>query len=77
MGVGAVLTVNEAAALLPVADRAARGWLRREGLVSQLDGRPVVVWAAVLAALRRGADPQTPEPAAAPMRLPRVRLDPL
>ena len=77
MGVGAVLTVNEAAALLPVADSDARLWLRRRGLVSSLDGRPVVVWAAVLAAIRSGDGPDEPPAARRSTPLPRVALDPL
>ncbi len=77
MGAGAVLTVNEAAALLPVSDPAARLWLRQRDLIRSLDGRPVVVWADVLDALRAGAEPAE---AASPVRvvgLRRVRLDPL
>lgn len=79
MGAGAVLTVAEAAALLPIADAAARRWLRAEGLVSQLEGRAVVVWAAVLSALRAGAEPTATQARGSPRgaALPRVRLDPL
>jgi hypothetical protein len=77
MGAGAVLTLNEAAALLPVSDSDARGWLRRAGLVSFLSGRPVVVWAAVLAELRAGAEPGDSAPPPALVPFPRVNLDPL
>ena len=42
LGAGAVLTVSEASALLPVADCDARAWLRRLGLVRYLEGRQVV-----------------------------------
>lgn len=77
MGRGAVLTLNQAAAMLPVSDSTARRWLRRAGLVSHLDGRPVVVWAAVLAELRAGADPAALSAPATIAPLPRVTLDPL
>lgn len=68
---GAVLTEAEAVALLPVRDSDARAWLRSQGLVRQLAGRPVVRWADVLDALAgdRRPEPRPPAPA-----LPRVRL---
>jgi hypothetical protein len=48
-------------------------WLRARGLVSDLDGRPVVVWANVCAVLASGDDPDDGNaPPAAP--LPRVAL---
>ena len=75
MGAGAVLTVNEAAHLLPVADAVARAWLRREGLIATLEEKPVVCWADVLDALRPGKHPDDP-----PLRkrkLPRVELKPI
>ena len=78
LGVGAVLTVAEAAALLPVADRDARSFLRRKGLVRDLDGRAVVRWLDVLDALAADAGPASPAPslpAGPPLR--RARLDPI
>lgn len=81
MGAGAVLTVGEAAALLPVADGEARAWLRDRGLVRSLLGRDVVRWIDVLDALRAGDAPATEGPVPARRRatkpadtLPRVRL---
>ena len=75
MGPGAVLTVNEAAHLLPLADAKARAWLRREGLVVSLDEREVVCWADVLDALRTDRGPDDPPPRK--RRLPRVPLKPI
>lgn len=75
MGSGAVLTVAEAAALLPVADADARRWLHGAGLVRRLAGRPVVVWADVHDALRRGDSPQEPATTRAPLNLRRVKLN--
>lgn len=76
LGVGAVLTVNEAAALLPIGDRDARAWLRDRGLVRSLAGRDVVRWLDVLDALGAGEEPavEPPRPAPRAERLPRVRL---
>ncbi len=75
MGPGAILTVNEAAHLLPVADAAARAWLRREGLIVTLEEKPVVCWADVLDALRAGKHPDDPHPRK--RKLPRVELKPI
>lgn len=75
MGPGAVLTVNEAAHLLPVADAAARAWLRREGLIVTLETKELVCWADVLAALR--ADNHPTETPPKKRRLPRVTLKPI
>jgi len=75
MGPGAILTVNEAAHLLPVADAAARAWLRREGLIVTLDDKPVVCWADVLAELSAGKNPDGPP--TRKRRLPRVKLKPI
>lgn len=76
LGVGAVLTVNEAAALLPIGDRDARAWLRDRGLVRSLTGRDVVRWIDVLDELRAGDVPATEAPRVASRTgpLPRVRL---
>ena len=75
MGPGAILSVTEAAGLLPLADTAARAWLRREGLIVTLEEKPVVCWADVLAALRVGKNPDDQPPRK--RRLPRVTLKPI
>jgi len=77
MGPGAVLTVNEAAGLLPVSDREARLWLAGRGLIRDLAGRPVVVWRDVLAALSEGEDPEGSTSPPLFLPLPRVSLKPL
>lgn len=74
MGAGAVLTVAEAAALLPVADADARRWLHGAGLVRRLAGRAVVVWADVHDALRSSDGPEAPRAEAAAPALRRVKL---
>jgi hypothetical protein len=56
LGAAAVLSEAQAVALLPMNDREARRWLRHNGLVHDLDGRRVVVWGAVLAAITREND---------------------
>lgn len=56
---GAILPPSVAARLLPMGDAAALAWLKREQLVRSVDGRDVVVWADVLAAL-----PECPRDAA-------------
>ena len=66
---GAILSIQKAAELLPIAERDARRWLRRCGLVRDLAGRPVVVWQDVIEAL---ANPPDPPPKAAALR--RVKL---
>ncbi len=77
LGVGAVLTLSQAARLLPVSSADARRWLRGRGLVSDLDGREVVLWLNVCRALAAGDDPDDDgnAPPAAP--LPRVKLAPI
>lgn len=77
MGPGAVLSVSEAAAMLPVKDSEARAWLRSRGLVRDLEGRAVVCWRDVLAELGAGDGPVVVDATPAVVRLPRVRLDPL
>lgn len=77
MGSGAVLSLSEAAAMLPVADRDARAWLRARCLLRDLDGREVVVWEDVLGALRAGEGPSVMDATPTLVRVPRVRLDPL
>mgnify|MGYP007046922749 CR=1 FL=1 len=49
---GAILSLEKASELLPIAKRDARTWLRQRGLVRDLEGRDVVVWADVIAALQ-------------------------
>lgn len=79
LGMGAVLTPQAAAELLPWRDRDARAWLHRAGIVREVDGHHVVIWADVVEALR-AADERRKEPPPAPRprkakRLPRdVRL---
>ena len=51
LGAAAILSLSDAAALLPIGDADARAWLRESGLVRQLQGRHVVAWADVLAAI--------------------------
>jgi len=48
VGLGSILRVSHAAALLPISDRRAREWLRDQQLVLDLDGKPIVVWRAVV-----------------------------
>ena len=72
IGSGAILTAEETAQLLPLADKAARDWLRDQGLVRYMAGRPVVVWADVQATL---AVKPAEEPQCAPTsRLRRKKL---
>lgn len=73
MGAGALLTLQQACALLPVGDAAGRRWLRDHGLIRHIDGRPVVAWADVLAEVKAGSDPASP-PVALPRPLPFGRL---
>jgi len=65
----AVVSVGQAARLLPIAERDGRRWLRTRGLVRDLDGRSVVVWGDVVRELGRPAD----EPPAT-RALPREKL---
>lgn len=75
MGLGAILSLAEAAAVLPIADYDARRWLRELGLVRNIDGRAVVVWLDVVEELRRGPPSAAPGAKQPPRRrLPRVRL---
>lgn len=57
LGADAVLPLQQAAALLPMADREAREWLRDRGLVRQLAGRDVVIWGDITDALRANETP--------------------
>lgn len=62
---GDVLRVSEAARALPIRTADALGWLRSRGLVHDLLGREVVIWADVLVALREGV-PAAPPPTTRP-----------
>ena len=73
LGAGALLTLNEAARLLPMSSGDARLWLRDSRLVVDLDGRPVVVWGDVLNHLRTLHE-DTPRRVVPTLR--RVSLDP-
>lgn len=54
LGVAAVVSVAEAATLLPVRDATARAWLRRRGLIRSVPHLgEVVVWGDVLDAVRQ------------------------
>ncbi len=66
VGLGTIVSVSEAAALLPMGDARAREWLREEGLVSKIDGKEVVVW---LAVVERAA----PEECSPTLRTPRAK----
>lgn len=56
LGASAVLSVTQAISLLPLGHAAAARWLRRNGLVRDLDGRGAVIWGDVLETLR-GEEP--------------------
>jgi len=58
LGAAAVVSVTEAARLLPGREADCRKWLRTEGLVRFVMGRPVVVWGDVLEALRLSNKPK-------------------
>lgn len=75
LGSAAVVSVERASELLPIARGRARQWLHDRGLVVQLAGRPVVVWGDVLEALRaeHTRPKRRPRPAAAPLP---VAVDP-
>lgn len=72
LGVAAVISVAEAAALLPFADAEARRWLHEQRLVRELAGRRVVRWLDVVFHPALGGVPTDVEPLPAPA--PRVRL---
>lgn len=50
MGMGAILSLDEAAELLPIADGEARRWLIDAGCVRDLNGRKTVSWLRVIEA---------------------------
>ena len=74
MGADAVLSLQQASRLLPLGDRAARAWLRDEGLVRRIQGREVVVWGDVLNRIRE--DEETPAAAAVSRGRVRLPMDP-
>jgi hypothetical protein len=82
LGVAAVISVAEAAALLPFADAEARRWLQAQGLVRELAGRRVVRWLDVvfhpdLGGVPTEAGAMPPPPPAPRARLARTPLPPL
>lgn len=79
MGLGAILSLDEAAELLPIADADARRWLVDAGCVRDLNGRKTVSWLRVVEAWdtlplhsTKAPRPGLRVPAAEP--LPRVAL---
>ena len=52
LGRDAIVSLSDAAALLPMSDDEARDWLRASGLVRDFHGRHVVLWGEVLDAIR-------------------------
>lgn len=60
LGGAGILSVSLAAELLPIGEARARRWLRDRGLIRDLDGTSVVLWADVTAALSGQADPFAP-----------------
>lgn len=62
LGEAAVISVEQAARLLPISDGEAREWLATEHLIHLIRGRRVVIWGEVVAAIRGGANPTAPKP---------------
>lgn len=52
LGESAVYTVREAARLLPGRESKNRAWIERQGIVTEVDGRALVIWGDVLARMR-------------------------
>ncbi len=73
MGAAAVLTVQQAAELLPCADGEARRWIEAHGLVRNVAGRPCVVWGMLLDVIAAEGDPEKKAPPVKD-RAPRVHL---
>lgn len=73
LGHAAVFSLMHAAELLPIADKEARAWLRRQGLVRRLLGKEVVIWGEVVDRLREAS--AAPESTNTLTTLKRVRLD--
>jgi hypothetical protein len=51
LGEAAIISVPQTIGLIPIADGDARKWLKAHHLIKDLEGRKVVVWGDVLAAL--------------------------
>ncbi len=62
LGRDAVLPLQQATALLPMRDTAARAWLRSQCLVVQVGETPMVVWGAVLDRLTQALNTETLPP---------------
>ena len=80
LGTGAVVSLAEAAALVPLADAEARRWLQAQGLVRELEGRRVVRWLDVLWHPALGgppADGEAPDASGPRVRIARSTLAPL
>jgi hypothetical protein len=74
LGAAAVLSVTQAASLLPWRDKEARAWLHDRGLVRAVPGRrPVVIWSEVLDELRATEDEKA-QPRRVAVALPRAGL---
>ena len=67
LGRAAVLSLSNAASLLPMRNAEARAAIRRARIVRQLEGREVVVWGDVLDALLP-SPPGCPSPLPTPRR---------
>lgn len=76
LGPADVLTPAEAVAALRVAEADGHAWLKEEGLVVTVVGRPRVIWGDVLERIRTGAIPSSVRKGAKPRSstLPRERL---
>jgi len=75
LSAAAVLSVSQAAGLLPMGDADARQWLRAQGLVHVLEGRDVVVWGDVLGCIRDAVvTPTAPPPPKVALGRVRLRL---
>ena len=75
-----MLPEAQAAILLPMNDREARCWLRHNGLVHDLEGRRVVVWGDVLAAIRKSDEESNTTPTITVTPTPvlhRAKLEPI
>jgi hypothetical protein len=73
-----VLSLSEAMKRLPIRDKDAKAWLLEQGMVHDLLGRQVVLWADVLKRIRSGDAPAANEPMGHPtkatFRLKRMKL---
>ena len=52
LGPAALLSLSDAAGLMPMGDAAAKRWMQEQGIVRDLAGRRVVIWGDVLDRLR-------------------------